>query len=179
MSESAWSTRSYVRSFRHAGACNSGHAGSRLSREPSQACSFHIEDAKKMIGATSSRRPPHLLPPAAAAPRAPRGTPHCSFRARIPARAAAPACSPCRRTPRGPAAARPAARYGRDGGGESRVGRRLAAAPPAAARCSLRLPQCSTTRAPSPSRRPPHLRWSPAVATAFTVTVTLYNLITN
>ena len=119
------------------------------------------------------------------------------------------------------------------------MGRRLAAAPPAAARCSLRLQHharrqaawdCFTGKLPSlqqsahahsqgppslparprpsswhssrcctgtesvvdsesgrlphllwptPSRRPPHLRWSPAVATAITVTVTLYNLITN
>ena len=68
MSESAWSTRSwstrsYVRSFQHSGACNAGHAGPRLSRGPSQACSLHIEDAKKLIGLRVSDRPTCGHPP--------------------------------------------------------------------------------------------------------------------
>ena len=64
MSESAWSIRSYVRSFRHGGACNgAGHAGPRLSCGPSRACSLHIEDAKKLIGLRVSDRPTCGHPP--------------------------------------------------------------------------------------------------------------------
>ncbi len=104
-----------------------------------------------MIGTTPSQRPPHLRPPAAAAPRAPRGL--CTARsARAPLRAP-------RRPPARPAAGLPVARRRRRRmrpAAPARYGRH-ATAPAAAGRggtCRPSLPAARAVRARSVRRGP-------------------------